>query len=244
MNKLTENYNSYITRIHNLIENRGCLPPAWECFATSQGLNRKVTMDGAFRPFYGDTTLFYLPEEVKQSLESIQASLYAAAGHMLSQELPVNTFHITLHDLCSSETQMETAGPCEYHRSRMTRLLPELSNNGMLHLRAAGLVSMVASSVVMLFEPSGQADHDLIQEMYGRIDELFPLSYPLTLHCTLAYYKPGVYEPEQWKPLERLILSVNSGNMSRIEFELDSAALEYQLFFSMKDYGDRYNAIL
>ena len=236
MSKMTEDYNSYLSRVHQLVENRGCLPPAWECFVTSQGLNRKFAEDGEFRPFYGDTTLFYLPEEVRESLGCVQESLYAAAGFMLSQKLPVETFHITLHDLCASEIQEETVGPCEYHRSEMNRLLPELRSSGRIHLRAAGLVSMVSSSVVMLFEPAGREDHDLIREMYSCIDALSPLSYPLTLHCTLAYYKPGVYGPEQWNPLEQFILEMNGGSVSGIEFELDSAALEYQLFFSMKDY--------
>ena len=233
---MREEYGIYIKRIHDLIENHACLPPEWEYFSTAPGLNRKFAPDGAFRPFYGDTTVFPLPEDVQKELGVIQTSLYDAAGGMLSQALPVSTFHITLHDLSASESQTEISERVKYHQAQMPQKLSSIRNQGRIHLRAAGLVSMVASSVVMLFEPASAADHSIIQHIYGCMDELLPLSYPLTLHCTLAYYKPGTYAPREWNALEQFMLNHNREQINLLEFELDSAALEYHLFRSMKDY--------
>ena len=63
----------------------------------------------------------------------------------------------------------------------MPEIMPFLRNKGTVCLKAKGMVSMVSSSIVMLFEPASAEDHDTIQEMYEYIEKICPLPYPLTL---------------------------------------------------------------
>lgn len=93
---------------------------------------------------------------------------------------------------------------------------------------------MVVSSIVMLFEPVSEQDHNTIQQMYESVDEICPLPYPLTLYCTLAYYKPGTYLPEGWNRLHKYISQRNNQNPNGIRFTLDSHMIDYQFLFYEK----------
>lgn len=232
---MREDYKTYINRIHELTQNRVCFPPEWEDFCTAPGLNKKVTYDGDFKPFFGDTTVFPLSTNAKEALVQYQTQLYRAAGWMLSGQLPADTFHITLHDLSADEAKENIEQNLIGHRKPILEILSSVQNRGKIRLKSSGIVSMVASSLVMLFEPVSHADHALIQEIYGMVDEVLTLSYPLTLHCTLAYYKPGVYAPEEWNILMHTVTELNQ--RESVEIELDCSALEYQHFDSMKEYN-------
>lgn len=233
---MKENYFDYINRIHTLIQNRACFPPDHEEFKTSLNLIQKCREDGSMRSFYGDTVVFRLPNHMKKYLSCIQQSLYQEEGKILSELLPEESLHITLHDLSASAGKNEITPKIEAHGSYIRSILPFLKNKGILNLSAKGMVSMVASSIVLLFEPVGEEDHNTIQQMYKSVDKICPLPYPLTLHCTLAYYKPGTYPPEEWNRLYKYITQWNSKNSDGIRFALDSDMIDYQFFCSMKNY--------
>lgn len=164
----------------------------------------------------------------------MQDELYGCAGHLLSERLPQETFHITLHDLCSGEDEESVRWNIEEHGKKISQIMEDVRQKGLIQLRAVGIVSMVASSIVVLFEPKTESDHEMMQTVYSAFDAIQPLPYPLTLHCTLAYYKPSSYSPEQWNCIFRKITELNQKEMN--DAVLDCAALEYQHFFSMKDY--------
>lgn len=231
---IKESYYNYRNRVHRLVNEKACFPPEWEYFYTSPGLNKKFDEYGRFKPFYGDTTVFYLPINVKSALFELHNELYGCAGHMLSERLPPDTFHITLHDLSSGETGDSVKKELELHNRIVPVLVDSMKQKGTVRLRSAGIVSMVSSSLVMLFEPVSDTDHNTIQRVYNVMDTVKHLSYPLTLHCTLAYYKPGNYSPEKWNMLIAKVMELNQ--RKPIEVELDCTKLEYQHFSSMKEY--------
>ena len=233
---MTENYFDYINRIRTLVQNRACFPLEDEEFKTLSNLNQKCGEDGSICPFYGDTVVFQLSNSMKQYLSSIQKSLYQEHGKFLSELLPEESLHITLHDLIASSRKNDIISKIELHGSYMRSILPFLKNKGILNFSAKGIVSMVASSIVMLFEPVDEKDHNTVQQMYESVDEICPIPYPLTLHCTLAYYKPGTYPPEEWNSLYEYISQWNSQNSDGIRFALDSDMIDYQFFSSMKNY--------
>lgn len=231
---MREGYEAYRNRIHSFVENQACFPPTCEPFCTAPGLVQKFDADGHFQKFYGDTTVFPLSKETQNALEGYQLALYNTGAHMLSEPLPAETFHITLHDLCAAGDKASIEKLILGHKQKLKPVLPALCQKGKFRLRSAGIVSMVASSVVMLFEPASEADHQVIQDIYGVIDSIVPLSYPLTLHCTLAYYRPGTYASHEWNPLLEAVRRLNQSGP--VEIELDCSALEYQEFGSMKEY--------
>lgn len=235
-----ENYLAYRDRIQSLIEQRACFPPENEQLVTADGLKNKFCADGSFHDFYGDTIVFRLSEDTKQFLGEIQTSLYEQAAGILSEKLPVKSFHITLHDLSSSVFQQDIRTEMKTHQDRMPEIMPFLRNKGTVCLKAKGMVSMVSSSIVMLFEPASAEDHDTIQEMYEYIEKICPLPYPLTLLSTLAYYKPGIYAPKQWGKLYQLIDVFNRKYAGKRKFVMDTHMMEYQVFTSMKDYITAY----
>jgi len=231
---MREEYSVYLNRIHQLTENRACFPCEWESLNVSAGAYKKFFENGDYKPFYGDTVVFPLPEATRLSLEKLQGEIYDCAGGLLSERLPQETFHITLHDLSAGEKPETVEHLMAEHTKIVPQLVESVRKRGLIRLRSVGIVSMVASSLVMLFEPQTETDHELLQNIYGTIDEIQPLSYPLTLHCTLAYYKPGSYTPEQWNKVFWKICEMNQ--REKAEVVLDCARLEYQYFSSMKDY--------
>ncbi|MGM9999337.1 MAG: hypothetical protein ACI38Q_08155 [Candidatus Bruticola sp.] len=231
---MREDYSAYKSRVLELVQNRACFPVVGKTFCTAPALKAKFDEGGAFRPFYGDTTVFPLPPEVICSLAKLQEKLYRCTEYMLSAQLPPSTFHITLHDLNAGEIKEELAPSIAENTHRVVKLLHTIRLKGVVKLRSVGIVSMVSSSLVMLFEPATEVDHNIVQEIYHIIDPLKELSYPLTLHCTLAYYKPGIYSYEQWNPLFNEVTELNC--QEPLEIALNCAALEYQHFASMKNY--------
>ena len=69
--------------------------------------------------------------------------------------------------------------------------------------------------------------------LYRELQGVQPLSYPLTLHATLAYYRPGEYSPGEaacvWQTLRQL-------GRERREWRLRLDELHYATFDSMARY--------
>lgn len=72
--------------------------------------------------------------------------------------------------------------------------------------------------------------------MYECLEEVRSLPYPLTLHCTLAYYKPGFYTPQEWNDLYQFINQWNHQYLDKFHLVLDCNRIEYQFFNSMREY--------
>ena len=75
--------------------------PEGQEFKTAPQLIQKVDPEGRILPFRGITVVFRLPSDVIQYLSFIQDRLYETCGHLLSDRIDVNTFHMTLTDIIS-----------------------------------------------------------------------------------------------------------------------------------------------
>lgn len=203
-------------------------------FHTAHGLRNKVDDSGRFRPFYGDTVIFGLPQEMIVWLERIQAALYEACGDCLAERLPPETFHITLHDLLN-RAECRPEGMAENRSKAMTAIAqaqgiypPEIA------VRSRCMFSMVGTSIVMGFEPAEEMDCAVLMELHQRFQDIVPLSYPLTLHVTLAYYRPGEYDEGT---LYRLRDAMQHIGREQIEWRLSMRSLYYAEFESMARYS-------
>ncbi len=200
---------------------------------TGAGLARKVNPDGSFRPFCGDTVIFTLPQDMVDWLAGVQAALYDAWGECLAERIAPDTFHITLHDLLSQPETMPEGTNDNRPLAQAAIRQACAERPSPIGVRSCSLFSMVGTSLVMGFEPSAEADCAALMGMYERFQRIVPLGYPLTLHVTLAYYKPGEYSQDM---LHRLRTALASIGRERREWRLDMRALHYAAFTSMAQY--------
>ncbi len=201
---------------------------------TRPGLLEKTGRDGSFSPFYGDTVIFTLPAEMIRWLGQVQEELYAACGSVLAQKLDPETFHITLHDLSSSGAGWPAGMPGNCKR---VQTLLEAARSGMppeVTVRSNCVFSMVDTSIVMGFEPAQDSDCQTLMSLYRAFQQVRPLNYPLTLHATLAYYRPGVYSPGE---ASRIWAALGQLGRERREWRLRLAELHYASFDSMSHYN-------
>lgn len=199
-----------------------------DMLVTNPNLPKKVGEAGNFLPFRGNTTVFLLDDGVKEQLAALQESLYEAAPEMLSARLEKETFHMTLHDLVNGAAATDE----EMTRAEVEarKILDGFSDKSPLRMRGTWVFNMVNTSIVLGLEPETREGECRLSEMYRQLETVVPLGYALTPHITLAYFRPGVYGPEQ---LERL-----RGAMKPAEIcvELQMEQLVLQNFEDMNHY--------
>ena len=178
-------------------------------FVTSPGLAEKVDGNGLFRPFFGNTILFDLPDEDKAWLNGIRRTLDAACGELLAEPLEAASFHITLHDLLHATNRESIAAGMEMTGAASRALLAALPEDLIIQVKATAVFSMVNTSVVMGFEPADEENCAALMALYDMFQQVVPLSYPLTPHVTLAYYRPMAGGDETLRFLRSALDAVN-----------------------------------
>ena len=163
-----------------------------EVLTTSGGLLEKVAPDGSLLPFAGNTVVFLLPEEAKQALAQVQQELHRRCGAMLAEPLEMPTFHLTLHDLANGELLPQR----EEMAAKAKIALDEIRSAKLpaIAMKATWTFNMVSTSIVLGFEPANREAWAQLDALYERFQQIRPLSYGLTPHITMAYFRPGVYK--------------------------------------------------
>ena len=92
------------------------------------------------------------------------------------------------------------------------------------------MFNMVNTSIVLGLAPEDSEGEVRLQRMYEALHAAVPLSYALTPHITLAYFKPGVYSG---KELETLRSTLKPADIS---IKLDMNKLVLQHFEDMNHY--------
>lgn len=203
------------------------LPP-WGGFETNPSLSHKVDGNsGRLLPFHGETAVFLLSAEDRAWLGELQDRLYNACGDMLSTErLRSDSFHLTLHDLWNEgDRQRHPAPPYSHEDVRSILAGIRRDHPAPIHMRCIAMLNMVSTSVVLGLVPAGDEDEQRLDDMYSRLQSVYPLNRGLTPHITLAYYRPGTYGEELWGrmrdvfPIEERPLSLSTGNLVFQSFE-------------------------
>lgn len=209
---------------------------AAETLCTGAALTDKVAGDGSFRTFVGDTVVFPLEGGSRKLLSECRDLLYDACGDMLAERLRTDTFHITLHDLSSGRPSEELWRRSEQNAAAVLPLLRDIRarEGAEIRLRAVSAFPMVNTSVVLGFEPEEERSCRLLMEMYEDLQRVVKLTYPLTLHATLAYFKPGVYGGGAVRRLAGALREINRIRMPMTV--LHPRQLQYQRFDDMNHY--------
>lgn len=200
-------------------------------FETNPNLLKKVSGDGGFLPFYGNTVVFLLEDKIKESLAGLQSQIYQAAGWMLCQPLDSDTFHMTLHDLLNgTEKTADLCQRMEEAKKRAEPFLFQWRDLPSLQMKATWLFNMVNTSIVLGLAPADEEATSRLDALYTAMDSIVPLGYGLTPHITMAYFRPGRYSPEQLQSLRNALRPIE------LELELRMDQLVHQTFTDMNHY--------
>ena len=184
--------------------------------------------------FIGNTIVF-LPDEVKIRIYAIQEQLHRECSDILAEPLIEDIFHITLHDLLNGEKYADLRWRMGEIQDRAKQLVWQIAErNEEIRLKSSVLFNMVNTSMVLGFEPADEESCQRIMEYYEILQEVVSLSYPLTPHVTVAYFKPSRIEIEQVKKLQGVIDWVNE--QTPIRMILSTKMLKYQEFSNMNHY--------
>ncbi len=210
--------------------------PGEGTFKTHSELTLKVDGRGNFCSFSGDTIVFCIDDRVKAIAAGMQEILYKNCGFMLSERLKHNTFHVTLHDLNNEDTCGNFELIMEQSKKAANNILAEIEREKAepAGVRTVSIFNMANKSIVLGLEPADRYSCMRLMELYERFQSVVRLNYPLTLHLTLAYYKPGEYSPEHRNTLKKTFAELT--RTCGWEFRLESKSLIYQRFADMNQY--------
>lgn len=217
--------------IHTLDDYICCSIDPSKAFSTNPNLTKKVDVNGDFLPFIGNTVVYDLDNDVKDSLTKLQNELYAHGCDVLSRRLDPSTFHMTLHDLVNGQPEDHNL------REKMAQVAPAVQNilsqwkyHEPITMKATWMFNMVNTSIVLGLKPADSDSCSRLDEMYCRLEEVVPLGYPLCPHITLAYFRPGKYLSQQIEGLCRSLRAV------QLELTLKAENLRFQNFKHMNWY--------
>ena len=227
-----ESYNSLLTRIayqqENLLLDDGDFTP-------DKGMLEKVDPDNSFRPFYGDTTVFDLDDDVKKKVAAIQDLLYSQNPECFCARLAPSTVHMTLHDLDASVSQDEVLPAMQQNEAGLRRkraLFPIPACT--IRMRTNFVCDSVRKSLVLNLLPETPGDWAKLALLYEWVDGVRPLPgrklYP---HITLAYYNHDGFSAASMSKLKKTVLELNQTGFA---FTIDTAKLYYQHFTDMNSY--------
>lgn len=178
-------------------------------FTTNPNLTKKVDYFGKILPYKGNTSVFLLDDETKSKLNALQASLYRAAPDMLADMLRTDSFHMTLHDLVNGMPGQPGLEDRMAEAEELARpLIARWRNDGPLSMKATQLFNMVNTSIVLGLAPADDESRRRLSDMHARLESVTALGYALTSHITMAYFKPGTYNPEQVRGLSAALKRV------------------------------------
>lgn len=202
---------------------------------TNENLSRKVDGSGKMKPFAGNTVVFPLPEAVKRELGQVQERLYQSCAPALAEPLEASSFHITLHDLLSGEPDQALRDRIDGMRCAVLTCLEKISEDGgPIRLQSTALFNMVNTSMVLGFAPADEASCTRLMTCYELLQEIVPLSYPLTPHVTIAYFRPGTICAGLVEALREAV--DETAGREAIRMELSTQVVEYHLFSDMNHY--------
>lgn len=205
--------------------------PDWGGFETNPNLRKKVSESGELLPFRGNTVVFLLDPETRAALSRLQAELYEKAGWMLSSPLTEDTFHMTLHDLQNGPPEdLDLPRRMAIAREMAEPILAAWRDQPPIRMEATWMFNMVSTSIVLGLRPVDGAGWERLGQMYRELEQVRPLGYALTPHITLAYYRPGSYDPGALVQLRSALRPVE------LQLELRMEELVLQEFDDMNHY--------
>ena len=199
-------------------------------------LVEKVAPTGTLLPFFGNTMIFDLPQEVQLQIARMQLILHHRCGFMLADPLAPNTLHMTLHDLLNGVDEAALREPVRLTGEHAKAILrnQRAANLPPIRLTATLAFNMTCGSVALGFAPDTEEYCAALMAMHADYQSAVALNYPLTPHVTLAYFRPGTYSPEEVAQLAEALREINA--LPKVHIMVDAGCLHYYTFKDMNTY--------
>ena len=203
---------------------------------TREPLREKVGPDGRMLPFFGNTMIYDLPDAVKVQISRMQVLLHHLCGPCLAEPLSPATLHLTLHDLLNGVDESALRDGVAATGAQAEALLADMRREiaPPVQLRSVAAFNMVKGSVALGFAPETEEDCARIMALHARFQQVVALSYPLTPHVTLAYYRPGSYGRDMVDALAESLRQINA--LPPVRLFLSAEMLHYRRFSDMNHY--------
>lgn len=203
-------------------------------FSPNPKIKDKFDENNRFRQFYGDTTVFDLPDDVKDRLNLMVDALYKKAGECFAERIKTSTFHITLHDLSNSCDLSEISEEVFRNELKLLKFVhSQKISKCTIVFETNYVINMVGNSLVLALKPKTKEDYDKLMNLYSIVDCVKALPYSLTPHITLAYFNVNGFNAESAKNLCEI---VNELNKEKFDITVSSDTLYYEKFTDMNSY--------
>lgn len=227
-----ENYTQFTERI-NSFENP-TLNLGEGDFSLNPRVRDKFDSSNRFKPFYGDTTVFDLPSDIKDKLNQTVEKLYENAAECFAERVKTSTFHITLHDLSNSCDLAEIGEDVFRNELRLLKFVHSHKiSKCTVNFETNYIINMVGTSLVLALKPKTKEDYDKLMNLYSIVDCVKALPYLLTPHITLAYYNVDGFDSQS---AAKLCEVVNGINKDKFDITVNSDNLYYEKFTDMNSY--------
>ena len=227
-----ETYQEFLDRI-NSFEKKEVFY-GHDYFHGNPSIAQKVNWENHFQPFYGDTMVFDLGNDVKAQLSEIVDKLYAQVSECFCEKLVSGTFHMTFHDLSNSSILQNVATEVFENELKVVEIMKRIQPQK-IRMKSKYIFNMVGTSMVLGLYPASEEDYVKLMELYEMFNEVKCLNYSLTPHITLAYYNVHGFSSEVARTLEELVYQLND---LELEFDISTEDLYYQKFTTMNHYVD------
>jgi len=202
-------------------------------------LKAKVSPEGKYLPFAGDTLLFPAPEDLKRWATEVQTQLFSSFQDVLAFPLSPHFFHITMHDLFNPLEKGKSS-----REEEVRKILPQLlerCKTQTIQLRAVSVYSGGSVAIGIGFIPHNEEDYHTWKRLRSPFDSLFPSDPLFHIHLTLDYYRPVAVPPTRQAALQQW-LAMQTRNLREHPktFPLQLSTLQHNRFSDM----DHYQPIL
>lgn len=204
-------------------------------FIPDSRLYEKVDSFNRFKPFFGDTVVFDLENEVKKRIAEIIDRLYLSSPECFCERIKPSTIHMTLHDLSASDNLKDISEDVFNNEVKLLKVLKANPQKPMtIRMKTNFIINMVSTSLVLALVPADEKEWDKLQYLYDLINKVRVCPYPfLTPHITLAYFNHNGFDNKAAKKLKATAAELNNESF---EIPLSTDKLYYQKFVSMNEY--------
>jgi len=233
-------YERFVQRLSLQFEQeRKRLPIPW---SISEGLADKVTADGRMNDFFGATTVIRLNETDLERCAELQGRLFEAHPGALVPIEP-DTFHLTIHALSngynvSKETE-RIRESIERHEPLVEKTFREVCGlyaGRTIAMRSFGIGTSGKDVVSIKFYPVSANDCTLLNDLFERLERVYPLGKPFVPHVSLGYFRLREYGAGETASLYATLERLNAEGPFDIRLSVDDFV--YQHHYSMNDFRD------
>ncbi len=203
-------------------------------WVVSENARLKFSKDGTFKEFIGDTVVLPVEGKYLEIFEKYQYYLYENLGELLAERLPVETFHMTVHDLSN---QLDT--PKNINFEKNSRMCKEIFGGLRAFKEEIINMSMVGTigdttAVGISLAPEDEKSFRILMELHHSFDKIRTVEKFIP-HVTLGYFLPVEFPRSKVKGIIDFLRSFSSEiRGERVTFRISE--LSYQMFEDMKSY--------